>query len=384
MTDRAWARWLAYLSMFGMAAISGVYVILRLLSEGIQGTGNDWKQGDWLINRDLVETRRGHLGSWILDIADLLAVSPLTTVVILQIICVIIIYVALLYVVIQVRQPMLLALIILSPGLFIIAWAADPQGSLRKETLAYLAILLCLSGLISHRIWIVFLGAVVFVLGVLGHEANILFLPLLVGVFWMFRDQINPRHQIGLGLVILCAIPAVLYGITYARVVDAGLVCAPLLDRGLDPGMCNGAIAWLEDDMATAMERIIAMNGNVRILGTMGLVYLGAFAPLVFALWHLAQRRQVIWLSVLAGLPFLPLYLVGLDWGRWLQLHVFSVLIIVLAGLGARRFTLAAVPHPLPVAGFLFAALLWAPTHLAGASWLWPRFLSYFLLGDVF
>ena len=114
-------------------------LLANLLRDMLTG-GNSWKQADWLVNSEEVFVRRGLFGSGLLRLSDLLAVKPLLLVGALQAILMLALIGA---TIVAARRSGLtdrVLLLLLSPGFFVLFWAADPQGSLRKEMIVYLAL----------------------------------------------------------------------------------------------------------------------------------------------------------------------------------------------------------------------------------------------------
>jgi hypothetical protein len=372
-----------------LCIVTCLFSFLRLTRDVFAPTGNTWRlswqQGDWLINRHLVEVRRSHIGSWILEVSDFLATSPLVVTFVLQAGLAAIALGLLLRLFAKARQPLILAPLVLSPGLFVIFWAVDGQGAFRKEIIAYMAVLLALTALTGHRPLLLATSALILGLGVLGHEVNILLLPLFLGVLWMFRMTQTPRAALWLaaGIALCTSLPAFLYAFAHRSLEDVSPVCAPLLQRGLDPEICKGAITWLGMPAAETSALIARQYVTLPGMMTFALIYALILLPVLIVLRHLTRPKAMIFLALLSAAPFLPLYPIATDWGRWISLHAFSMLIITMTALFSGYATVRRPPAPGLIMLLMVLSLLWAPTHMLGIEWLWPRDILRVLAGTL-
>lgn len=347
--------------------LGGAYVILSLFKDILAG-GNSWKQGDWLINRELVEVRRGPLGSLILDLSDVIGTNPLFSVGALQAGLVIVLFAVAARLVLAVREPMCRWLLISSPAFFLLFWSADSQGSLRKELIVFLAILLAVAELGARpRLHLFLLACVLMVVGFYGHEANILFLPLFLGLTiwgaWQYPER--RTHLVAAMIVTGFAFHALQYALVNAHPVDASnLVCRPLLDRGLTSRICNGAISFLNMETTTALATSVeqfATHGGAFLVS-----YAVAFLPFIYLVAHLRRPAPIWAVCVLLVLPFMPLYAVAVDWGRWMSFHAFAMVSVLLLAFRSGRAVLVRQPDPRVVLALLGLGLIWAPVHTVG------------------
>lgn len=345
---------------------SGLVILFHLLLD-LGAGGNPWKQGDWLINRETVDIRRGYFGSLILAVADGTGLGPLATVALLQAVAALALLVLLARVLLLAPVPAVALLLLASPALAPFFWAADPQGGLRKEILAFIAVLLAVEGLVRDRFAAFLAGTALLSLAVFAHEANILFLPLFAGLaLWGSRGRADrPAYLAATGIATAITAVALVHAVAHRALPDPALVCDPLLQRGLSAEICGGAIGYLSNDSLDALKQVYFTFGAGRIALFLGL-YLLAAAPLLYLVSRLDRPGRAFLLAVALALPFLPLYVLSVDWGRWMSLHVFSV-VVTLAFLLRQGDLALARPVQLRVAAaFLVLGLLWAPTHFVG------------------
>jgi hypothetical protein len=337
-----------------------------------QAGGHAWKQGDWLINLADGPVRRGLVGEALLRFGDATGLGPLAPLMALQALLLLVLVVACW----SVFRPLiadnpLWAVLLLCPAFFPLFWAGEPDGSLRKELLAFTSLaLLALSTTRPAAATLLQGLALMLAAGAcFAHEVNVLLLPAILLAFVLIRHHQGHGHA----ATMLVALPVVLGGaaaLVYALAhPDAApaMVCQPLLARGLDPHICTGAIDWLDRGNAHGSDvyrAIFTSNG----LYSFPLAYVLALLPVaLFVLQH-SHRRLTAALAILTALPFLPLYYVAVDWGRWLSLHIVSLIflyaILCQTGLVRRERTL-----PLkPLLVLMALSLLWSPRATTGIA----------------
>lgn len=321
-------------------------VLWRCLAEG----GQMWLQSDWLVNLAAGPVRRGPFGAALLWVADGTGLSPLPMVIGLQ--AVLATALCLCAVILLHRQSHgVMALAVFSAGFFAVLWLNDPLAGFRKEMLPLLAIGLVSipqAGLVRAG-----LSALVLMAGAWGHELALLLAPAWALALYLVPNRLPRRQAAALALVAGVAVLfAGVYALRHPRVEDAAAICAAVTLRGaVHPAFCNGAIRWLAlPDNATGAVRIAL--GASPLVWLLPLAVAAAFAPI---LWLVRAARVSLLdqgLLVLAVLPVLLLFPVGLDWGRWVSLQV-TVLGFVVLGMGASG---RLAPPPLPRAGVM---LVW-------------------------
>jgi hypothetical protein len=316
-----------------VAILGGVLVYLfYVLFYDYTTGGSSWRQGDWLINSIAEPARRGLFGSALLHISDLVGLSPLLLLILFQAFMVAVIFVVLGLAALDLKVPDKLLLILLSPGFLIFFWFNDPQGSMRKELLAYFAfmplIVVALRGRGAYPAYAI--ATAFYAIAVFAHEGNVFLLPFLWVAMWMVLPT---EASVGTRIALLAvpgvaAIGAGVYASVYTHVADTGVMCAQVVQRGLDPAICDGAIAFLE----TPPDQ--AHMDPTGLLSTWFRNFLLIYAACIVAFRVLFQgsARVETWcFAVIAsGAVFLPLYYLAGDYGRWLSLHVCSLVFLAL------------------------------------------------------
>jgi hypothetical protein len=262
--------------------------VLRAAVVDILAGGHLWKQGDWLVNSELIETRRGVFGSALLRIADLLGASPVTVAGAAQIAVASALFAATLALVWRMRRARAVWALLLSPAFSMLFWWHDVQGSMRKEMVAFaaLAFLALRAGGMGrgHGAGALRAGRLCADggrdRGARGERAVRAGVLCLSGRGAGARGAARRAGSGGLGLCAL-AVAAVLHAGANASTADWAAVCAPLLDRGVDPRICEGVIAWLRHD-ADVMRAFIRAHATWQVVAAQVLTTVAAAAPLAW------------------------------------------------------------------------------------------------------
>lgn len=349
------------------------YVILEAWNDLAAG-GNSWKQGDWLINSLEAPIRRGLLGNVLIESAAALGISPVLLVVVVQTALVagsaILIALALW----RMTPRYSLWLLVIAPGFFLRFWALDTQGGLRKETIAFFAFALLLFAVVrvpSGRV-LPWLASAVFSVAVIGHEGMVFLAPFfLAGLYIMHRAGALGRGDTLLmsGLVAATCLAAVAMALIL-RNADYLAVCRPLLEQGVDEAMCDGAIKALEIPLSKYVKTTFWMALSWRMVSFLTLVVLNSAFMLVLG-GYLMDFRSFARPYLASTLLFVPLFIVAVDWGRWVSFHTTASVFVLLMALwyGIPRAGKGSEVPPLVFAGLLLFTLFWGFSHFLDVLW---------------
>lgn len=106
----------------------------------------------------------------------------------------------------------------------------------------------------------------------------------------------------------------------------------------------------------------------------LAVAYALTLAPVLYVLSCLEHQHRMMALALLSGLPFVLLYGVAVDWGRWMSMHVFSMMVVTMAALWSGFASLRHPPPALAVAGIMGVSGLWVPNvTLRFVEWVWLR-----------
>lgn len=373
------ARWLSFLAwpatwikpLCALIVLACVPLVLDDLWIDATVAAHEWQQGDWLIHNLLGPVRRGPIGSGLVTLADALTITPLVVVLWLQLA----LFAVLLILWTRVWRglPPVFWLLLVLPAALPQFWGNMMDTALRKDVLGYIAILLVLG---FEQRWSIWLALLIYAVAAFGHEVNIIITPVLALVIWLRAPQ---RALLPLAILGWLALMATVYVLRFPQPPEGAVLCEPLIQRGLDPQLCKGALRWISLDREQSFGSLSGwLLSPPRIAQTL----LGAGLTLGSWLWmvHRAQGWQRSHLWLLAALtPQLVLYVVAVDWNRWINLHVTSGLLGLVALYRAGWFQPTDVPRFWPL--FLGLNLLWCFDTTTGiASGLIETLLWRFIL----
>lgn len=311
--------------------IKGFWKNLLFLIHSVKHGGNPWNQGDWLINNELVEVRRGLLGSLILHTSDLINFNPLYLLAIIQIIMVFLIYTIFLYIGEKLKNNDVVFFLLFSP-LFILFWFNDPNGGMRKEIIAYLAFAPFLIAALRQNKNImkhILLSLLIYSISVFSHEGNIFFFPFFITAIYIIRQKLDNFFILSAISYLLISIFGFLYAINHSSIDNYMLVCQPLLDRGLNKIICGGAISWLNmnsNDAISKTKDLLFSKASLNFL----ISYIFSLLFFTYTLKKYFPVRLILTLCILSSLCFLPLYIIAIDWGRWINFYIVSLTSLLL------------------------------------------------------
>lgn len=351
-----------------------VYIITLLYQDFSLG-GDEWKQGDWLINDINVEVRRGILGSVILRFSEATSLDPVLVVTSLQGILLVLSVVFLSLAIERFRCRGTLWLLVLSPGFFINFWSVDIKGGLRKELIIYLAFSALLYAVTFEKLskTLLFLSTLIFGVAVVSHEGNVFFAPFFCFCYiLMFQNKKigKPCLTILLASTLAFCLVSIAIALRFSNVESYMLVCQPLLDAGMRIELCNGAIKALELSLGDFTKATFWMFFSPRLLSFVLMYSLASVSVLAIG-FYLFDRKKMSKSYFFSALFFLPLYVVAVDWGRWLSFHITAVtftMLIVLTLKEAKTGETSELPRG-PFIALMVFSVVWNCTHFVSAEW---------------
>ncbi|MDA8586405.1 hypothetical protein N9L47_09070 [Rhodobacteraceae bacterium] len=353
----------------GFLLLSFLLVSLGVYYDYLAG-GHNWKQGDWLINNSAGYVRRGPLGSAFISISDYIGSNPLLVVSVCQIIILAILFISFRLLVTQCNHPKLWLLILISPAIFTVFWVADPLGAVRKELIAFTGLSLYALGSIRENWLLLWAGVLVFCISVVSHEAMVLFIPTLFGIIILTElHKTATKHALTSAIVVTClSIVAFIYAINTSQAVETYEICSALIERGLNELICRGAIEWLSYDSSHGFRFVVSML-NTRSIIDFLIIYAFALLPFFYIISLGERKTRNILALVLLALPFIPLYFVAVDWGRWISFHIFSASTILSSAAAKGHFRIQRNPSYFYIFPLVVLALLASPNHIIGVIW---------------
>lgn len=313
------------------ALLAGFGLLMCLhYAQEIRAGGNSFKTGDWLISYAAGPMRRGLFGQAMLALGDL-GLPLLWATYAVQVLLYAVVFWAVLRLYLSRPRGFLWLALLFSPA-FLLFGFYDLQGGFRKEIIAFCAFVLLLLPCAERRLQRrhLVLASVLFGVGVLSHEMTAFTLPYFLYVLLLgWRGGMIGRAEAAVFAGLLSAMAV--GGLVFSTLFQGGpaavpQVCAALTSRGLGDALCDGAIHWLGKSSGESLALLQSRLGDYVLLYPF--LFLVSFAPVVLTDW---LDRQTLLLSGLGLLAMLPLYLIAIDWGRWIHIQVFFTFCLVLA-----------------------------------------------------
>jgi hypothetical protein len=396
----AWLKryWLhAYVAVVGCVALATGFHHAR--------TGSPWTIGDFLINYNAGFVRRGLIGAFGFWLAGGHVGIDIWIVFLIQVLCYLSFLICVLRLIAQARLSYSLIALVVSPATLSFM-LFEPSTAFRKEVLLFAVLgALTLPMVRWLREWqlsvllSVFAGIII-----LSHEGLFAYMPYLFGAVAL---RLGLRKAFIVSSVpAACAGGAVLAAITHPGSFEqAQAICHSLHGSLLSPGelngsgVCDGGIAWLQVSTAQAHRFIVDVEAQQHYFRIYGVLAVVAFFPVVVELVRMFRNTALRGsAAIIAGcgctsiMASIGLFYVGSDWGRWIEIHLVCLMLLLLTAAADRsRCGCAAAEtqrtavlensasllgRAAAVGGLLLYATTWNLPLFSGSS-----FRGYFALG---
>ena len=365
-SPRAVRTWSLIAVLAGFLAATAVTIRAGL------GRVDQWVLGDWLIDYSAGFTRRGLIGEAVRQLEVGLGVDRILVTTALQV-SILIALMSLVGVLVFSHQRGLTTVLLVASPAFVLFFL-NPLGTMRKEILLWLVFAAVLVWSRSKRPsagkvipWVV---AGAFPLLVFIHEAMLFYAGFVAVMLWLLVTD-GTVHKIqalwaGAVGVVLTAVAGLMSLFWPTRPnVGAGM-CANLVASGYRDALCSGAIRFLDQDAAFSVTRVVDAVTTGNYQGVYLPVILFSSLPFFFVRW---SRPMAFGLAASIAMT-IPLFVVAIDWGRWIVISVWLVTLLVLRFDGTKHITVLPVHKTKrrlfglasPVGAIAFATL-WSVPH---------------------
>jgi hypothetical protein len=294
---------------------------------------------DWLINYSAGFVRRGLPGEFILLAARATHIPPPWMAVVVQIP----IYVAFLCGVYRLAAPLrrdaLWFCIVFSPAALAFM-ILDPMNGNRKELLLYAALTATIF-LLRRNLSAIPLSlsvATLLAILVLSHDALVCCFPYFFAVVAIQKRNLKYASKVIAAPFLVAAFLVNLVRQHPGDQTTAIAVCRSVGGRWIanddTRNLCAGAIRHLGWTIANSRQEELQ---NLSYWPLYTLLALLSFAPYVVALVVLYRRDQLRFevkvitsIAVLCALATAPLFYLTIDWGRWIQMQIVCLLLVIL------------------------------------------------------
>ncbi len=325
-----------------------------------RNAGDAWQTGDYLINYEGGFIRRGLIGQIILSIASDQS-SVLWLAFGIQIGALAVVTVAAFALFLRTNMTAGWLALLLSPA-FLLFPGLDPVGGTRKELLV-LAVVALFALVARFRLpeWVLLLPCAMYPLIVLSHEMAALAAPSILYLIWFRYRGIDGRSWRRRTLFIFVTAVAVsgslLASLFPGTTTQSEAICVSLMRLGVREALCGGPIEYLGTSSAEAFKFLASLYPSMwSYLG------LAALSTLPFA--ALGSKIRFWWLAAISTLMLTPLYLLGIDYGRWIFFDASMLSLVLLATWQRDTRTPWKVPLVVSIAYFS----LWAVPYTPGGS----------------
>lgn len=348
---------------------------------------HQWKMADWLINYQGGMVRRGLLGEVVYRLSSITSINPGIYILVLQILF----YGFFLffsYLLLKKQKNLLpYALLIVSPFIFSFQ-INDLVGGFRKEII-YIAILSSIAWLahvkepkVFEKYFYVML--LLYPAVILTHEMLAIFLPYLL-VVYISVVELNKKKIILLLLLLLLNIFSFLAAMHYSGNAEQIQVILNSLSQA-NYTVGSGAITWLDQDAAFGINKVKAeFVSNSYIFYLLSIAFASiAFIPLHKKVSDIIKNKLALLLVMTSMLGSIGLFLVAVDWGRFIYIHLISIFFLLFLPtpnkeIGYTWFLKSFTKKKL-IIFFVAYSCLWSIPHAGSVlkkTFRQPNFISY-------
>lgn len=290
-----------------------------------------YKIGDWLINYQVGFIRRGFFGEFLFILHEISGFDLGIILIFFQTVTYLLVF-TLIYKLIKINDSYFnYSLILISP-FFLFFHIADYQAGFRKEILYFLILsyLIYLSHINKESFTKMFyLSVIFFPLLILTHEMLALYLPYLLIAYFMM-NKINYINSLKILLALVPSGIAFLFAVSYepnsvqinemVRIISAIYPVEP------------SGILWLDKNLYEAFEYTSQTIRNDYYVFYLFLLLLMTFSliPLKNKIKIIFHENINIFLFIIMMIGTVVLSLVAIDWGRFIYIHVFSLILLTL------------------------------------------------------
>ena len=283
--------------------------------------------GDWLINYQAGFVRRGLSGQLIISLSDLINIKDNITTFAVQVFFYIS-YTLILYLLIYKKQINIWFLIMLVSPVTLLFPILGAAG--RKEMVLFFLFgiyIFYLNKTVIISPFVILLFSFALMVASLFHELIFFYTPyFILAAYYKSKINYSPFHFSKIALVLIGSFFATIIIFLFGKHLNETVICSGLMQRGLPDIICKGVLAWPENFDLLNYAKI---NGyffsysSTLLLGLIPFVCFFKFAkPQIITL-------KIFWVSFLFLFLFsLPLFILAIDWGRWLNIHFMMLLFV--------------------------------------------------------
>ena len=293
-----------------------------------QSGGHSFLTADWLINYNFGFINKGLFGSLLF----LFFKTPTKILIYLPYILIsfyILIFVLLYFVLVKHKQNFLSYILIVLPSTFLFN-IYDSQGAFRKEILGVISLLFVANRVSFKKNYLIYLSSIFYTIGIFSHSVNLFFLPSIIIILFIFINE-NKLYNSAFFLI-----PTFVYLSSFILFSNnenelkykSDMMCKQISEFNLNSLCGHGSFEYLKWDLNAAYK--ITQNYIINLNRDVSYIYIFLFILSIIP--FMCDKKFInnfrYFFSI--GLFFIPLFLIGYDWGRWIYMISICFLVVFL------------------------------------------------------
>ncbi len=282
--------------------------------------------GDWLINFKAGFVRRGLSGFLIIGLSDMFGIRLNMAVFYFQSIIFIIYIIFFLIILRQKSLHFWVYIICLSPVVFLFP-IYDTEAVGRKENILFLLYVVFLYLLekqwLKNYLAIIIYSVLIFI-AVFFHELIFFFTPyfILAAYFYLTLKKEKWVTIFRYAFLVIIPLLAIISIYFFGKKLDILIICNELIIKGLSKEVCYGAI-FCANGFGYKDNLLFALKYNYFF--TYSINFVLGIIPFIFLFEHIKTEilnfKRVICIFIIIMFFSAPLFIMAIDWGRWLHIH---------------------------------------------------------------
>lgn len=303
--------------------------------------------GDWLLDYRQGFVRRGLIGSILSGLANVTRLPVTVWVALAQIAQFAIFLYCLLRVLAGRFKPFWYVLLMLSPATLLFSFF-EVSGVGRKETLYFALLAWFVLGLDRERLSVLqtVVWTVTSVAITLSHELILFYAPYyLIAAIGVAKAQ-RAQALRAAGSMVLGSWMAGAAVLLLAKPLDGPAFCDSLMQSGLSSTVCQGIVLWKLQDLRSSFDETLLTIRYFGYLKTYAMALVLSLVPVFVWLRRYRPgkvRLHLRWMVAAWAWSSLA-FLLAVDWGRLIQIHLVSGLVVLALRLRRRDAPALAAP----------------------------------------
>lgn len=289
-----------------------------------------WIIGDWLLNYQEGFIRRGLSGYLMINLSQLFN-TPLNFTVMWIQVGIYLAYMGVLLFILKNKKITFWYLLLLVSPVTLLFPVLEPETAGRKEIILFLIFglyTLCLKHELLKSDFKLFLFSISLFIATLFHELVFFYIPyFILAAYLNSRLKNEPFGFYKSILVISGSVIAFALLFIFGQPINGPALCNGLLQKGLPDNICQGILSFppdfgISELFEHANENQYLRNFSISLL----MASIPFFIFIRFSKDYFFTLKNFILVMGSLFLFSLPLFFLGIDWGRWINIHFMLIL----------------------------------------------------------